>query len=160
MTVLTSSGSTEDVAKHAAAEAEKIAAEETAKGTAEDTAKGPTEGTEEVVAEEADKGTAKEADKALQQVLEQLETLTDQTKDMTDAELAETIQGIAGEYHLTLNDEQMKFLISACRTLETAQSVGQTAQDVGEQVSKFGDTVHDISQSVGKVADTVSGLFD
>ena len=101
-----------------------------------------------------------EADKAVQQILDRLEALTDQTKEMTDDELAETIRGIAGEYHLTLNDEQMKFLISACRTLETAQSVGQTAQDVGEQVSKFGDTVHDISQSVGKVADTVSGLFD
>ena len=101
-----------------------------------------------------------EADKAVQQILDRLEALTDQTKEMTDDELAETIRGIAGEYHLTLNDEQMKFLISACRTLETAQSVGQTAKDVGEQVSKFGDTVHDISQSVGKVADTVSGLFD
>lgn len=103
---------------------------------------------------------AQEADKALQQVLERLETLTDQTRDMSDSELSETIQKIAGEYHLTLNDEQMTFLISACRTLETAQSVGQTAHDVGEQVSKFGDTVHDISQGIGKVADSVSDLFD
>lgn len=103
---------------------------------------------------------AEEAEKAVQQVLSRLADLTDQTRNMTDTELSETIQGIAGEYHLTLNDEQMNFLISACRTLETAQSVGQTAQDVGEQVSKFGDTVHDISQGVGKVADTVSGLFE
>lgn len=101
-----------------------------------------------------------EADKAVQQVLDRLEELTGQTRDMTDEELSETIRGIAGEYHLTLNDEQMKFLLSACRTLETAQSIGQTAHDVGEQVSKIGDTVHDISQGVGKVADTVSGLFE
>ena len=56
-----------------------------------------------------------EADKAVQQILDRLEALTDQTKEMTDDELAETIRGIAGEYHLTLNDEQMKFLISAMR---------------------------------------------
>ena len=96
---------------------------------------------------------AKEADKALQQVLEQLETLTDQTKDMTDAELAETIQGIAGEYHLTLNDEQMKFLISACRSLETAGEVGKAAQSVGE-------TVGNVKDGVDKDVDTVTGLLD
>ena len=54
-----------------------------------------------------------EADKAVQQVLDRLEELTDQTRNMTDEELSETIRGIAGEYHLTLNDEQMKFLLSA-----------------------------------------------
>ncbi len=101
---------------------------------------------------------AQEAEKAMEQVLDRLGTLTDQTRNMSDAELSQTIQGIAGEYHLTLNNEQMSFLISACRTLETAQSVGETAHDVGEQVSKVADTVHDISQGIGKVADTVSGL--
>lgn len=96
---------------------------------------------------------AEEADKAVQQVLERLEDLTGQTRDMTDAELTETIQGIAGEYHLTLNDEQMKFLISACRGLETAGEVGKAAQSVGE-------TVGNVKDGVDKVVDTVTDLLD
>jgi len=95
----------------------------------------------------------KEADKAVQKVLDRLTDLTDQTRDMTDEELAETIQGIAGEYRLTLNEEQMKFLISACRGLEAAEDAGRTAQSVGQAAK-------DISDGVGKVIDTVTGLLD
>jgi len=54
----------EDVAKDAAAEAEKIAAEETAKGAAEDAAKGPAREPGKATAEEAGKGPAGEAGKA------------------------------------------------------------------------------------------------
>lgn len=96
---------------------------------------------------------ANEADKAIQQILKQMEGLTDQTKNMTDEELAETLQNIAAEYHLTLNDEQMKFLISACRSLETASDVGKTAQSVGQAAK-------DVKDGVDKVVDTVTGLLD
>lgn len=96
---------------------------------------------------------AKEADRAMQQILDRMEGLTDQTKDMTDEELADMLQDIAGEYHLTLNDEQLKFLISACRGLETASDVGKTAQSIGQ-------TVKDVKDGVEKVVDTVTDLLD
>lgn len=103
---------------------------------------------------------SKEDASPLQPLLDQLSAITDQTRDMTDAELTDTIQSMAGEHHLTLNDEQLQFLISACRSLETADNVGRTMQDLSEQLSKVGKAVSTIADGVGKAADTVSGLLD
>lgn len=103
---------------------------------------------------------SKQETSPLQPLLDQLATITDQTRNMTDEELSDIIQSMAGEHHLTLNDEQLTFLISACRSLETADNVGQTVKDLSEQLSKVGKAVSSIADGVGKVADTVTDLLD
>lgn len=103
---------------------------------------------------------AKEDASPLQPLLNQLSGITEQTRSMTDEELAVMIQSMAAEHHLTLNDEQLTFLISACRTLETADNVGQTVNELSKQLSKVGKAVSSIADSVGKVSDAVTDLLD
>jgi len=99
------------------------------------------------------------AEQGVQQVLDRLSDLTDQTRTMTDEELAETIQSIAAEYHLTFNQEQLDFLISACRGLETADDVGTTVQDAGQKVSKFRQTVRSILDALAQMVQAIGAFF-
>lgn len=96
----------------------------------------------------------------LQPLLDQLAAITDQTRNMTDAELSDTIQSMAGEHRLTLNDEQLQFLISACRSLETADNVSRTAKELSDQLNKIGKAAKTVTDGVGKAVDTVTDLLN
>lgn len=98
-------------------------------------------------------------EEGVQQVLDRLANLTDQTRNMTDEELADTIQSIAGEYHLTLNREQLDFLISACRGLETADDVGTAVRETGEKVSKFRQALHSIADAIARAIRALGDFF-
>ena len=95
----------------------------------------------------------------IDRITEQLQEVTEQTRTMTDEELAAFLQELAGEYHLTLNEEQLKFLISICRNLEKADDIGDAAQDYGEKLSKFQQVLQSILDWVQKFFSAIVDLF-
>lgn len=103
--------------------------------------------------------TEESKDPAVQQILDRLSSLTDQTRSMSDDELSEYLQSIAGEYRLTLNQEQLDFLISACRSLEKANDAGNTVQDYGQKVSAFAQAMQSVLAAIQKMLSTVSGFL-
>lgn len=103
--------------------------------------------------------TEESKDPAVQQILDRLSGLTDQTRSMSDDELSEYLQSIAGEYRLTLNQEQLDFLISACRGLEKANTAGNTVQDYGQKVSAFAQAMQSVLAAIQKMLSTVSGFL-
>lgn len=103
--------------------------------------------------------TEESKDPAVQQILDRLSSLTDQTRSMSDDELSEYLQSIAGEYRLTLNQEQLDFLISACRSLEKADAAGNAVQDYGQKVSAFAQAMQSVLAAIQKMLSTVSGFL-
>ena len=103
--------------------------------------------------------TEESKDPAVQQILDRLSSLTDQTRSMSDDELSEYLQSIAGEYRLTLNQEQLDFLISACRSLEKADAAGSAVQDYGQKVSAFAQAMQSVLAAIQKMLSTVSGFL-
>lgn len=102
---------------------------------------------------------AEDTETVMDQILDRLGEITDQTRGMSDVELAEEIQAMAGEYHVKLNQEQLDFLVSACRGLESVDSAGETVQEYGEKVSRFRQTMDAILDALRSVLDTLAGLF-
>lgn len=96
----------------------------------------------------------------VEDIILELNELTDDTRAMTDEELAEKALAIAGEHDLTLNDEQLKFIIAAVRSLETADDVGDSLKDAGEKVSKFRQTLDSIQAILEKILAVITNLFN
>ena len=103
--------------------------------------------------------TEESKDPVVQQILDRLSGLTDQTRSMSDDELSEYLQSIAGEYRLTLNQEQLDFLISACRSLEKADAAGNAVQDYSQKVSAFAQAMQSVLAAIQKMLSTVSGFL-
>lgn len=104
-------------------------------------------------------GFSQAVSQAMDRLTEQLREVTDQTRAMSDDELTAFLQELAGEYHLTLNEEQLEFLISICRNLEKADDIGDAAQDYGEKVSKFQQVLRSILDSIRHFFSAIADLF-
>ena len=97
------------------------------------------------------------------------------TKNMSDAELTETVRSLADQYHVAVTDKQIQQLISLCRKLEGLDDTAltekvqqvkdtvQKVQDAGEKMHKVADTFKTVSYTVKtvfvKITDFFSGLF-
>ena len=95
----------------------------------------------------------------MDQILGKLSEITEQTRCMSDEELAEQIQLLAEEYHAKLNAEQLDFLISACRGLERMDGAGETIQEYGEKASRFRETLENIFLAMQRLLNALSGFF-
>ncbi len=113
------------------------------------------------------------------ELINELKKILDQTKQMTDEELRAEILKIAAAKNIELTEDQIRQIISLCRTLEQidasqwADKLSQlgaamkTVQQAGEGVSSFFESVGDIFVSVGDffvgifkaIGDFFSGLF-
>ncbi len=113
------------------------------------------------------------------ELINELKKILDQTKQMTDEELRAEILKIAAAKNIELTEDQIRQIISLCRTLEQidasqwADKLSQlgaamkTVQEAGEGVSSFFESVGDFFVSVGDffvgifkaIGDFFSGLF-
>ncbi len=82
-------------------------------------------------------------------IIHELKLILDQTKSMTDAELEEQIQEIAGSYGYTLSEELLARIVELCRSLE-----GLSVEDLQSRIAGFRDTI----ESIGRTVENVSGF--
>ena len=105
-------------------------------------------------------------------IVGELKSMLDQTRQMSDDEIRDTIIRIAGRYNVTLTDTQIRQLIDLCRSLEglnpdqlrqRVEEVQGTLQKVSEAKTKvigFVETVKKVVDSIGEFFRRVSDLLD
>ena len=101
-----------------------------------------------------------------------LKMMLDQTRQMSDDEIRDTIIQIAGRYNVKLTDTQIRQLVDLCRSLEglnpdqlkqRVEEVQGTLQKVSEAKTKvvgFVETVKKVVDSIGEFFRRVSDLLD
>ena len=101
-----------------------------------------------------------------------LKMMLDQTRQMSDDEIRDTIVQIAERYNVKLTDTQIRQLIDLCRSLEAlnpdqlkqrVEEVQGTLQKVSEAKTKvvgFVETVKKVVDSIGEFFRRVSDLLD
>ena len=101
-------------------------------------------------------------------IVNELKQMLDQTVNMTDDELRDEIDYVAGEYDITVSDGQKSQLVSLCRSLEKLdpdqlKAKVESMQDTIVKLSKTKETVANVTESVKKffisVGDFFSNLF-
>ena len=81
------------------------------------------------------------------EIVNELKLILDETKNMTDEELAATIREIADEYNVPLVDSQIDQLITLCRSFEKMNS-----DELKEKVEQVQNTVKKIAEAQEKVS--------
>ena len=98
-------------------------------------------------------------------IVNELKLMLDETKNMSDAQLRETILQIAGEYDVKLSDRQIQQLIQLCRSLEKldTEALRLNVEQVQGTLNKLSGARTESSGFVGgvmKVIDSIGGFFD
>ncbi len=98
-------------------------------------------------------------------IVNELKLMLDQTGQMTDEEIRQTIVEIAGRYNVKLTDTQIRQLISLCRSLEglNPDQLRQRVEEVQGTLNKISEAktkVVGFVETVKKVIDSISGFFD
>ncbi len=94
-----------------------------------------------------------------------LKLMLNETKNMSDEEIIGVIEGLAGQYNVSLTDTQKRQLVSLCRSLEQlnpdqlksrVEQVQGTIQKMSEAKSK----IVSFAESVKEFMDTFSAFMD
>ncbi len=98
-------------------------------------------------------------------IVNELKLMLDQTKNMSDEALRQTIVDIAGRYNVKLTDTQIRQLIDLCRSLEglNPDQLKQRVEEVQgtlQKVSEAKTKVVGFAQTVKKVVESVSSFFE
>ena len=97
-------------------------------------------------------------------IVNDLKLMLDETKNMSDDQLRQTINEIAGEYQVKLSDHQVEQLISLCRSLEgldqsELRSRVEEIQGTLKKLSEAKTKVVGFVQTVKKVVESISSFF-
>ncbi len=99
--------------------------------------------------------------KQVEQMMEDLDSVIDEIRGMSDEELRQTIIAMAKQYNIPeLNDEQLDFLVSLCRGLEKADDIGNTVEGYGEKLSAFRQTMGKVKDAIGGIWEKLGGMFE
>ena len=98
-------------------------------------------------------------------IVNDLKLMLDETKNMSDAQLRETILQIAGEYNVNLSEQQIRQLIQLCRSLEMldTEALRMRVEEVQGAREKVSGAKMESSGFIGgvmKVIDSIGGFFD
>ena len=98
-------------------------------------------------------------------IVNDLKLMLDETKNMSDAELRQTILQIAGEYNVRLSDKQINQLISLCRGLEQldTEALRSNVEYVQGTLSKLSGSKTQrtgFGGTAGEVIDSIAGFFE
>ena len=98
-------------------------------------------------------------------IVNELKLMLDETKNMSDAQLRETILQIAGEYDVKLSERQIQQLIQLCRSLEKldTEALRLNVEQVQGTLNKLSGARTESSGFVGgvmNVIDSIGGFFD
>ncbi len=97
-------------------------------------------------------------------IVNDLKLMLDETKNMTDSQLRETILNIAGEYNVKLSDKQISQLIGLCRSLERldTEALRSNVEYVQGTLNKLSGAKMEQTGFVGtvsKVIDSIGSFF-
>ena len=97
-------------------------------------------------------------------IVNELKLMLDETKNMSDEQLRQTINEIAAEYQVKLTDHQIDQLISLCRSLEgldqnELRSRVEEIQGTLTKLSEAKTKVVGFVQTVKKVVESISSFF-
>ena len=98
-------------------------------------------------------------------IVNDLKLMLDETQKMTDEEIRQEIIAIAKQYNVSLTDNQIRQLISLCRSLEglDPDSLKKRVEDVQSTLNKVSEAktqVVGFIQTVSKVVSSVREFFD
>lgn len=98
-------------------------------------------------------------------IVNDLKLMLDETQQMTDAQLQQTILEIAGEYNVKLSDKQINQLISLCRSLEKldTEALRYNVEYVQGTLNKLSDSKLEKTGflgTVGVLIDSVGSFFE
>ncbi len=100
-------------------------------------------------------------DENTQKLLNELQGILAQTKDMSDSELRDQILTIAKNLNVELTDDQISQLISLCRTLSSVDlnQVGTTLTNMSNTMSGVGGFFNSVKDFFAGVGSWFSNLF-
>jgi len=102
-----------------------------------------------------------ELQKNVQRMLENVQSIKEQIKAMSDEELEQTIIELAKQYNIPeMNQEQLDFLVDVCRSLETIENIGETVEEYKEKLNTFQRTMKALSETFSNILDTFNGMMD
>lgn len=99
------------------------------------------------------------------EIVNELKLILDETKSMTDDEIAAEIRSIAGEYNVSLNDSQVSQLVSLCRSMERLgdSELTEKVRSLQDKVKKMGelaDKAKEVGEKVEETRDKLSGAIE
>ncbi len=98
-------------------------------------------------------------------IVNELKMMLDETVNMTDDEIRQTIREIAKRYNVKLTDTQVEQLLQLCRSLEklNPDQLKERVEDVQETLRRVSDAktqVVGFVQTIKKVIDSVKSFFE
>ena len=103
-------------------------------------------------------------------IISELKSMLNETPNMTDEEIRETIRGIAARHKVRLTDAQVEQLLDLSRTLEKldpdalkkrvedAKQTIQKVEDTKDQVVGFADSIKQLISTLEEFMDRINGL--
>ncbi|MGI5936058.1 MAG: DUF1002 domain-containing protein [Oscillospiraceae bacterium] len=97
-------------------------------------------------------------------IVNELKLILDETKNMTDEELRDTILELADEYNVSITDGQVEQLIKLCRSLEklSTDELKEKVESVQEAIKKmagYRETVNKFVDSAKKIFEAIGNFF-
>ena len=98
---------------------------------------------------------------ATQQLIENFRNAHEDIKAMSDEELRQYIIDTATQYHIPpMNEEQINFLMDVCRSLESAEKLGETVKDYEQKLNDTAETAKNLFDTLGKLMDKLNQIMD
>lgn len=105
--------------------------------------------------------TNEELKAATQQLIENFRNTHEDIKSMSDEELRQFILDTAAQCHVPpMNEEQIQFLMDVCRSLESAEKLGETVKNYEEKMNNTVETAKTLFDTLGKVMDKLNQVMD
>lgn len=97
-------------------------------------------------------------------VVDDVRSVLDETKDMTDEELSEQIRSLAADHGIKLNDYQVRQLVNLCRSMEKLSDSElvdkiEDLQNTAQKLEEMNDKAQEARQTVNVIVDTVKGFI-
>ena len=98
---------------------------------------------------------------ATQQLIENFRTTHEDIKSMSDEELRQFILDSAAQYHIPeMNEEQIQFLMDVCRSLESAEELGETVKNYEQKMNDTVETAKNLFDTIGKLIDKLNEILE
>ena len=98
---------------------------------------------------------------ATQQLIEELRITHEDIKAMSDEELRQFITDTAADYYIPpMNEEQINFLMDVCRSLESAEKLGETVKDYEKKMNNTVETAKSLFDTLGKLMDKLNQVME
>ena len=96
-----------------------------------------------------------------QALIENLRNTHEDIKNMSDEELRRFILDTAKQYHIPeMNEEQIQFLMDVCRSLETAEQLGETVKEYEKKANQTIETAKNLFDTIGKLLDKLNEILN